>query len=349
MGYVQVIKAITAANSKTAQQAQTLHLNLTKPPGSLGQLEQIGIQLSAIAQKCPPPLPSPATVVIFAADHGVISEGVSPWPSEVTAQMVENFCHGGAAINVIARQVGAKVEVVDIGVARPIKPQEGLISEKVSFGTKNLAIEPAMDPLEVIQAIDVGIKVSNLAIDKGSRCLIGGDMGIANTTSSAAIISYLTNSDPIDTTGRGTGISDELWQKKVTIVQKALDRLPQKIDTLEVLGELGGLETAGLVGFFLQAAARKVPIILDGVNTIAAALVAQKLCPPVVDYFIAGHRSSEPGATIGLSQLGLEPLLNLGMRLGEGSGGCLALPLVQLSSRILNEMATFDSAGVSSI
>lgn len=349
MEYIKAIKTITAIDTEMAQQAETLHFNLTKPPGSLGQLEQVGIQLSAIFQKCPPPLPSPATVVIFAADHGVIVEGVSPWPNEVTAQMVENFCHGGAAINVIARQVGAEVKVVDIGVARRIEPQEGLIDAKVSFGTQNLAVEPAMDLSETTQAIDVGIEVANLVIDKGSLCLMGGDMGIANTTSSAAIISYLTNSDPVEITGRGTGISDELWQKKVAIVQKALNRLPQKLEALEVLRELGGLEIAGLVGLFLQSAARKVPIILDGVNTIAAALVAQKLCPTVVEYFIAGHLSSEPGASRGLDQLGLKPLLNLEMRLGEGSGACLALPLVQLSSRILNEMATFDSAGVSSI
>jgi len=278
----------------------------------------------------------------------VVDAGVTPWPSEVTAQMVANFCSGGAAINVLARHVHADVVVVDVGVATPI-PSESLtlVRRNVAKGTANLALGPAMSEEQASAALDVGVDVANEALRGGARLLITGDMGIGNTTPSAALIAAFTSSAPASVTGRGTGINDEMLETKTRVIEAALRRLTPNATPLAILAEVGGLEIAAMAGFIVAGAAAGVPVLVDGVISVAAALVATAFAPGVPAYLIAGHRSSEPGASVGLAHLGLKPLLDLGLRLGEGSGAALAVPLVQAAANILREMATFDSAGVS--
>jgi nicotinate-nucleotide--dimethylbenzimidazole phosphoribosyltransferase len=339
----------------TACAAAAEHLDrLTKPQGALGRLEPLAVQLAGIAGTSPPPLPAPVVVAVFAGDHGVLAEDVTPWPQEVTAQMVANFCAGGAAINVLARHVGAAVVVVDVGVATvlPDLPAGGdsgprLVRARVADGTANLASGPAMTVDQTSAAVDVGLRMAADLVGGGARCLVTGDMGIGNTTPSAALIAALTGRSAPEVTGRGTGIDDVRLARKVAVVAEAVDRLGTDRDPLRVLGEVGGLEIAALTGFIIGGAAARVPVIVDGVISAAALLVAASLAPAVLPFVIAGHRSTEPGASAVLEQLGLEPVLDLGLRLGEGTGGCLAVPLVQASARLLAEMATFDSAGVS--
>ena len=321
---------------------------LTKPSGSLGRLEDVSVQLAGIASQCPPPLPEPAVVAVFAADHGVHAQGVSPWPQEVTAQMVANFIASGAAVNAIAAQAGAAVCVVDVGVAADLPTARGLLSRKVRPGTADMTEGPAMTLEEARLAVETGIKVAADLVDEGYRCLITGDMGIANTTASAALIAVFTGSTPALVTGRGTGIDDSTWARKVEVVRRALDlHRCDPASPLETLAAVGGLEHAALAGFILGGAARRVPVLLDGVIACAAAVAARAFAPQVTDYLIAGHLSTEPGALRALDALGLQPLLDLGMRLGEGSGAVLALPVVAAAARVLRDMATFDSAGVS--
>ena len=328
------------------------HDRLTKPRGSLGRLEALGVRLAAIAGVDPPPLPRPAAVAVFAADHGVVAEGVTPWPQEVTGQMVANFVAGGAAINVLARQVGASVTVVDVGVATDLgalglEDAPALQRRAVRRGTANLALEAAMTIAEAKAALDIGATVAAELVDGGARCLVTGEMGIGNTTAAAAIIAALTGRSPRDVTGRGTGIDDEVLARKISVIERASARLPADADTVTVLAELGGLEIGALAGFIVGGASRRVPVVVDGVIANAALLVAHSLCPRALGFVVAGHLSSEPGAAAALDHLGIEPLLNLGLRLGEGSGACLALPLLEAAARILGEMATFDAAGVS--
>ena len=322
---------------------------LTKPVGALGRLEALAAQLADIADCCPPPMPAPAAVAVFAGDHGVWSEGVSPWPQAVTAQMVANFTAGGAAINVIARQVGASVTVVDVGVATPCASAAGLIEANVRRGTRNLVCAAAMTDAECAQALAVGAEVAGNLISGGARLLVTGDMGIANTTPSAALIAAYTGSKASAVTGRGTGIDDETLARKTAVVERALSRLahthPSPSPTT-VLAELGGLEIAALAGFILAAATGRIPVVIDGVIALAAAVAAAEIDPSAKKVMIAGHRSTEPGAGIALAHLGLRPLLDLDLRLGEGTGACLAVPIVQTAARILHEMATFDDAGV---
>jgi nicotinate-nucleotide--dimethylbenzimidazole phosphoribosyltransferase len=329
-------------NSEAMAEARQLHDRLTKPRGSLGRLEEVGVRLAGIAGRCPPPLPHPATVAVFAGDHGVLAEGVTPWPQEVTAQMVANFCAGGAAVNVLARQAGAEVVVVDVGVATDLDDAPGLLQRKVRKGTGNLAVEPAMTDEEQDQAIAVGREVAANAVDGGARCLVTGDMGIGNTTASAALIAAYTGRAATDVTGRGTGVDDAMLEHKIVVVERALARA-----TGDPLAELGGLEIAALAGFILEGAQRGVPVIVDGVIACAALLGAARRDASAVDGCIAGHLSTEPGAAVALDHLGMEPLLDLGLRLGEGTGAVLALHLVRAAALVLNEMATFDSAGVS--
>ena len=321
---------------------------LTKPSGSLGRLEDVSVQLAGIASQCPPPLPEPAVVAVFAADHGVHAQGVTPWPQEVTAQMVANFLASGAAVNAIATQAGAAVCVVDVGVAADLPTAQGLLSRKVRPGTADMTEGPAMTLEEARLAVETGIKVAADLVDEGYRCLITGDMGIANTTASAALIAVFAGSTPALVTGRGTGIDDPTWARKVEVVRRALDlHRCDPASPLETLAAVGGLEHAALAGFILGGAARRVPVLLDGVIACAAAVAARAFAPQVTDYLIAGHLSTEPGALRALDALGLQPLLDLGMRLGEGSGAVLALPVVAAAARVLRDMATFDSAGVS--
>ena len=322
---------------------------MTKPPGSLGVLEDVAAQLAGIAGACPAPLPEPAAVAVFAADHGVHAQGVTPWPQEVTAQMVANFLAGGAVVNAFAAQLGADVVVVDVGVAAPLDPADGLVARKVRAGTADLAVGPAMTLEEARAAVETGIHVATVMAAEHA-CLVTGDMGIANTTASAALVCAFTGAPAAAATGRGTGVDDPTLARKVAVVERAVGRLPARPATpeeaLATLAEVGGLEHAAIAGFVLGAAAARVPVLLDGVIAGSAALVAAGLCPTALDYALAGHTSAEPGHALALEALGLRPLLGLDLRLGEGTGALLSLPLVASAARALRDVATFDSAGV---
>ena len=346
-GFDEAVAGLTPLDADAGADAAALHDRLAKPRGALGGLEAVGIQLAGIAGACPPPVPEPVVVAVFAGDHGVLVEGVTPWPQEVTAQMVAAFCAGGAAVNVLARHAGAEVVVVDVGVASDLPPAPGLLLRKVRRGTANLLWGPAMSVDEARQALDVGAAVAADAVAAGARCLVTGDMGIGNTTASAAVIAALTGRPPADMTGRGTGIDDATHIRKMLIVEAAAGRV-RGLDPLAVLASVGGLEIAAIAGFIVAGAAARVPVVVDGVIALAGLLAAAALAPASLDYCIAGHRSTEPGATAALEHLGLEPLLDLGMRLGEGTGAVLAVPVVQAAAKILREMATLDGAGVTS-
>ena len=337
-------------DAEAALEAAAHHLRLTKPRGSLGALEDLGVRLAGMYGTCPPPVPSPATVAVFAADHGVVVEGVTPWPQEVTAQMVATFCAGGAAVNVLARHAGAEVVVVDVGVAARLEDAPGLRHAKVRPATANIVQQPAMTLAEATRALDVGAEVATEAVAGGARCLVTGDMGIANTTVSAAVIAAFTGRPAPAVTGRGTGIDDATWAHKVAVVDRALARAEADGTSgdgpVSMLASLGGLEIAALAGFVVGGAAARVPVVVDGVVALAGLLVAAALAPGALPYCVAGHRSTEPGASAALAHLGLEPLLDLGLRLGEGTGALLALPLVEAAAKVLREMATFDAAGV---
>jgi len=343
------LAAIGPPDAEAAAAAKERQERLTKPSGSLGALEDLSVRLAGISGECPPPIPEPAAVAVFAADHGVHAQGVTPWPQEVTTQMVANFLASGAVINAIAAQAGAEVCVVDVGVAADIPPAPGLLPRKVRPGTADMTATQAMTRAEAERAVEVGVETARDLVAAGNRCLLTGDMGIANTTASAALIAVFTGTDPQEVTGRGTGIDDEMWARKVDVVRRALARhQPDAGDPLGVLAAVGGLEHAALAGFMLGAAALRVPVVLDGVIACAAALAAVAFAPDTAHYMVAGHRSSEPGAHRALTALGLRPLIELDLRLGEGSGAALALPIVQSAARVLRDVATFDSAGVSS-
>jgi len=342
------IAAIGPLDGAAAEAARERQETLTKPSGSLGRLEDVSVQLAGIAGQCPPPLPEPAVVAVFAADHGVHVQGVTPWPQEVTAQMVANFLASGAAVNAIAEQAGASVCVVDIGVAADLPAAPGLLARKVRPGTADMTAGPAMTQEDARSAVETGISIARELVAAGNRCLITGDMGIANTTASAALIAVFTNATAALVTGRGTGIDDPTWARKVDVVRRALElHRCDPASPLDTLAAVGGLEHAALAGFILGGASLRVPVLLDGVIACAAAVAARAFAPQVTDYLIAGHLSTEPGALRALHALGLSPLLDLGMRLGEGSGAVLALPVVAAAARVLRDMATFDSAGVS--
>jgi len=341
------IGSIAAVDKTAAEVARERQDRLTKPAGSLGVLEEVSIRLSAMTRVCPPPIPEPAAVAIFAADHGVHAQGVTPWPQEVTAQMVANFLEGGAVANALARQVGAEVSVIDVGVAGALPVSDALQVRKIRPGTVDMTVSTAMTRDEAEAAIEVGIECAGELVESGFACLLTGDMGIANTTASAALIATFTGHDVADVTGRGTGIDDETYERKISVIRRALAlHSPDPNDPVGALAAIGGLEHAALAGFILGGAARGVPVILDGVIAGAAALVAARLAPDAVDYCIAGHRSAEPGHSATLAYLNLHPLVDLELRLGEGSGALLSLPLVQAAARVLAEVATFDSAGV---
>ncbi|HET6809843.1 MAG TPA: nicotinate-nucleotide--dimethylbenzimidazole phosphoribosyltransferase [Acidimicrobiales bacterium] len=347
--FEDAVGAVVPPDAAAAAAATAHHGRLTKPPGALGELEVLGARLAGIAGSDPPPVPDPAAVAVFAGDHGVVAAGVTPWPAEVTRQMVANFLAGGAAINVLARQAGADVVVVDVGVAAPLDPGPGLLLRKVRAGTADISAGPAMTRDEASAALDVGAAVAADLVAAGKRCLLTGDMGIGNTTPSAALIARLTGRPPAEVTGRGTGIDDRMLAHKVEVVDAALARTRATLDPDDVLGtlaSLGGLEIAALAGYIVGGAAARVPVVVDGVIAGAALLVAAGLCPEAVGYCFAGHRSAEPGARAVLDHLGMRPLLDLDLRLGEGTGACLALPLLQAAARVLREMATFDQAGV---
>ncbi|MFJ6198683.1 nicotinate-nucleotide--dimethylbenzimidazole phosphoribosyltransferase [Micromonospora sp. NPDC092111] len=356
------LAAIGPLDGTAMAAARDLQGRLTKPAGSLGALEDLSVRLAGLAGTCPPPLPEPAAVAIFAGDHGVHAQGVTPWPQEVTAQMIGNFLAGGAVVNAFARQAGASVTVVDVGVATPLPftpdpaPAAGaagavvprLVEANVRRGTRDMTVTAALTRDEARTAVETGIRIAGELLDAGAGVLLTGDMGIANTTPSAALVAVFTGVDPAEATGRGTGVDDDTYQRKIGMVRAALDRhRPDPADPLGVLAAVGGLEHAALAGLILGSAARRVPVLLDGVIAASAALVAAALAPDAVGAMVAGHRSAEPGATVALRHLGLDPLVDLGLRLGEGTGALLALPVVTGAVRVLHEVATFDAAGVS--
>jgi nicotinate-nucleotide--dimethylbenzimidazole phosphoribosyltransferase len=342
------VAAIRPADETAMAAARDHQARLIKPAGSLGVLEELSVRLAGLAGVCPPPLPEPATVAVFAGDHGVHARGVTPWPQEVTAQMVANFVAGGAVVNAFARQNGADVMVVDVGVAIPLFGGPNLLDANVRRGTADLTAGPAMTRDQARAAVEVGISVAGALADAGARCLLTGDMGIANTTPAAALIAAFTGAGPAEVTGRGTGVDDDTYSRKIAVVAEGLDRnRPDPADPLGTLAAVGGLEHAALAGLILGAAARRVPVVLDGVIAASAALAAAAFAPDAVAAMVAGHRSPEPGAAVALAHLGLTPLLDLGMRLGEGTGAVLALPIVTGAVRVLHDVSTFDSAGVS--
>ncbi|MBA3491585.1 MAG: nicotinate-nucleotide--dimethylbenzimidazole phosphoribosyltransferase [Rubrobacteraceae bacterium] len=330
-----------------AEEARRRHLGLAKPPFSLGRLEELGARLAGMAGGFQPPVPESPAVIVCAGDHGVLERGVSPWPQAVTAAMVSNFCTGGAAVNAIAKTVGARVSVLDVGVASELERHPLLRAAKVRRGTDDLSRGPAMSREEAARAVMAGAGVAEELVESGGvDLLVTGDMGIGNTTPAACLISAFTGSPPKETTGRGTGIDDETLKFKVNVVEEALElHAPDTEDPLGVLAAIGGLEHAAIVGVILTGAAYGVPVVLDGVVSNSAALVARALASHSAEYVIAGHRSAEPGSRIVLEYLELEPLLGLDLRLGEGTGGLLAVPLVQAAARTLAEMTTLEELG----
>ncbi|MGP9767815.1 nicotinate-nucleotide--dimethylbenzimidazole phosphoribosyltransferase [Halomonas sp. AOP13-D3-9] len=341
-----IVDQIQSVDLNAGEETRRYLDTLTKPPGSLGGLEELAIQLSAITGELKPRVTPPA-VVVFAADHGVAAEGVSAFPQEVTAQMVANFANGGAAINVFARQIGAQVEIVDVGVAAPLTMQ-GVTSANVRHGTANMVVEDAMQFEQALAAIDVGVAAVERAKSAGAKCLIVGEMGIANTTASSAMLAVLTGEPLASVVGAGTGINPQQQAHKVAVIERAINaRQANPQVPLEVLAKLGGLEIAAMTGAYLAASAHRLPAIVDGFIATVAALTACRLCPAVRGYLIFGHRSQEPGHDIALQALGAKPLLDMGMRLGEGSGAALAYPLLQAATAMMREMATFADAGVS--
>ncbi|MFG2326353.1 nicotinate-nucleotide--dimethylbenzimidazole phosphoribosyltransferase [Streptomyces sp. NPDC048568] len=343
----ETVAQIRPLDAKALGEAWERQKRMTKPAGALGMLEIISAQLSGLSRQCPPPIPEPAAVAVFAGDHGVHAQGVTPWPQEVTAQMVANFLGGGAVCNAFATQVGAEVCVVDVGVATDLPATPGLLPRKVRAGTSDMTTGPAMTREEAKQAVEVGIETARDLVAAGNKALLTGEMGIANTTASAALISVFTGADPAEVTGRGTGINDETLARKTEVVRRALElHQPDPADPLGVLAAIGGFEHAAIVGLLLGGASLRTPVILDGVSAGAAALVARAIAPEVLAACIAGHRSAEPGHVAALNKLGLRPLVDLDLRLGEGTGALLALPMVQSTARAMHEVATFDSAGV---
>lgn len=339
---------IPSIDTDAVQKARARQNSLTKPAGSLGRLEDISIRLAGMkADPCPSV--SRKAVIIMAADHGVALEGVSAFPAEVTPQMVLNFLHGGAAINVLARQAEASVTVVDIGVAYDFDPSlPGLLHRKIAKGTRNMAKGPAMTRKEAEKAIILGMNVLNEIADKGLDLVATGDMGIGNTTPSSAIVAVMTGLPVSKVTGRGTGVDDAGLAHKVKIIEQAIAlNRPDPKDALDVLSKVGGLEIAGLAGVIMAAASRRIPIVVDGFISTAAAMIAVGLVPDVRHYLFGAHLSVEIGHRAMHKHLGLTPLMDLNLRLGEGTGATLAFHLIEASSRILREMATFAEAGVS--
>jgi nicotinate-nucleotide--dimethylbenzimidazole phosphoribosyltransferase len=320
---------------------------LTKPTGALGRLEDLSIQLAGIQGKAKPQI-NKKSIIVMVADHGIVAEGTSAYPQEVTAQMVLNFVNGGAGINVLSRQMGIKVSVVDIGVAGGNTTFEGILNRKIAPGTQNMCKGPAMTLDQAIKSVETGIEIVIDECKKGLDIVGTGDMGIGNTTASSAICALMTGKSTAEVTGRGTGLDDKALQHKVEMINRALAlNKPDAKNALDVLAKVGGLEIGGLAGVILGAAANRVPVMIDGFISGAAALIAAGICPQAKDYMIAAHVSVEPGHIYALEHLGLKPLVNLNMRLGEGTGAAIGIVLAEASCRILSEMATFAEAGVS--
>jgi nicotinate-nucleotide--dimethylbenzimidazole phosphoribosyltransferase len=343
-----VISEIRPLNQTTMQSARERQNQLTKPAGSLGRLEELSIQLAGISGKAIPTIKD-KVIITMAGDHGVVAEGVSAYPQEVTPQMVLNFLAGGAAINVLARHIGARVVVVDMGVANDIPTtDEKLIRRRVALGTMNLVQGPAMTQAQAEESIQSGIDIALTEISKGADIIGTGDMGIGNTTPSAAIACTFLNQHPKDVAGRGTGVDDEGLNRKISAIECGLKvNKPNSKDGLDVLLKVGGFEIGGLAGVMLGAASKSVPVMVDGFISTAAAMIAVSLAPECKNYLISAHRSREHGHGLMLDWLGLKPLLDLDMRLGEGTGAALGISFAEAACKILTEMATFGEAGVS--
>ncbi len=340
------IKTIRPLDNQAMEASRARQDNLTKPQGSLGRLEHLAIKIAGIRREARPVLEKKA-IIVMAADHGVAEEGVSAYPQEVTRQMLHNFAQGTAAINVLARLIGARVVVADIGVKSDMGPCQGIVNRKVAPGTRNIARGPAMTREQALQAIGVGIDVVQTEVARGLDIVGTGDMGIGNTTAAAAICAATSGWPVQAVVGRGTGVDDVQLANKVRVVRQALEiNQPDPGDPLDVLAKVGGLEIAGLVGVMLGAAAHRIPVVLDGLISGSAALIAAGLSPVAEGYFIAAHRSAEPGHKAVFAQLRSSPLLDLNMRLGEGTGAALGIFLAEAAVKTMNEMVTFDEAGV---
>jgi nicotinate-nucleotide--dimethylbenzimidazole phosphoribosyltransferase len=339
--------SISAPDPEVAAAARARQDRLTKPPGSLGRLEDLSVWVASCQGVCPPRQFDRPRVVVFAGDHGVTAAGVSAFPAEVTGQMVANFDAGGAAINVLAEAAGATVRVVDIAVdAEPLSPSIG--AHKVRRGSGNIAVEDAMSADEAAAAIQAGREIADEEVDSGADLLIAGDMGIGSTTAATTLIAALTGSEPVAIVGRGTGIDDAGWARKTAAIRDALYRARGlSADPVGLLRVCGGADIAAMAGFCAQAAVRRTPLLLDGVVVTAAALVADRLAPGARQWWQAAHRSTEPAHALALKQLELEPLIDMRMRLGEGTGAAVALPIVRAAVAALASMATFDEASVS--
>ncbi len=343
----KTIRLIKPLDKEAMAKARARQDALTKPRGSLGELEALAIKLAGIQGKAIPEIRHKA-IITMAADHGVVSEGVSLYPKEVTAQMVANFLRGGAAINVIARSIDARVIVVDIGVASKLAPHSGLISHKIAYGTQNMALGPAMSYEQAIKALETGLEIVKSEKAKGLDIVGTGDMGIGNTTASSAICAVMMEKPVALVTGHGTGVQGKQLAHKIEIIEKALAaNRPNADDPIDVLAKVGGFEIGGLAGVMLGAARYRIPVVIYGFISGAAALIATVLAPELKNHLIAAHLSAEPGHRMTLRHLGLKPLFDLKMRLGEGTGAALGIMLAQISARLLGEMATFSEAGVS--
>ncbi len=342
----RTIKMIRPPDKEAMAAARARQDTLTKPAGSLGRLEELSVKIAGIQGKSKLVIKNKA-MITMAGDHGVVDEKVGNWPREVTTQMVENFLRGGAGINVLARQVGTRIIFVDIGVASDLKPDPNLIVRKIDYGTKNMCLGPAMTAAQAVQAIETGIEIVSREAEKGLDIVGTGDMGIGNTTASSAIFAAISGKKVEEVTGRGTGLSDEQLAHKIDVIKRALAvNKPDPSKPLDVLAKVGGFEIGGLAGVMLGAAAKRIPVVIDGFISGAAALVATALAPRIKDYIIAAHVSAEAGHAAMLKYMKLKPLLNLDMRLGEGTGAALGIFIAEAAVRTLNEMATFAEAGV---
>ncbi|BBY60439.1 nicotinate-nucleotide--dimethylbenzimidazole phosphoribosyltransferase [Mycolicibacterium sarraceniae] len=340
--------AVTPPDSRAAAAAKRRQDILTKPAGALGRLEDLSVWVSGCQGLCPPQQFERARVVVFAGDHGVARTGVSAYPPEVTAQMVANIDGGGAAINVLAGVAGASVRVVDIAVDCDAPLTEAIGADKVRRSSGNIAIEDALSADEVLAALEAGRRLADEEVDAGADLLIAGDMGIGNTTAATALIATLTDTEPVAVVGRGTGIDDAAWARKTAAVRDAMFRARQfRADPVGLLRTCGGADLAAMTGFCAQAAVRRTPLLLDGVVVTAAALVADRLAPGARAWWQAGHRSTEPAHTLALAHLDLVPIVDLGLRLGEGTGAAVALPVLRAAVATLASMATFEGSGVS--
>jgi nicotinate-nucleotide--dimethylbenzimidazole phosphoribosyltransferase len=337
---------IQPVDKEIGKKVQAYIDTLTKPPGSLGRLEELAIQLAEISSQEFPEV-TPPGVIVFAGDHGIVEEGVSAFPQEVTVQMVLNFLNNGAAINVFSKQIGAAFEVVDVGVSADI-PAEGFVNRKVRYGTANFYQQDAMTRDEAEKAIAVGYERAESMFEQGIKCLILGEMGIGNTTPSSALLAVISGEPVEKLVGKGTGLVPERIAHKQDVIARSIEaRKPDRNDPIDILAKVGGLEIAAMTGAMLAAAHHRIPILVDGFICTVAALLAKEICSTASEYMIVGHRSEEPGHELAIKLLGKKPILDLGFRLGEGTGAAVAFPILQSAVLMLKEMATFSSAGIS--